>query len=115
MQIQVNTDRNIDGHEAFAEHVSSSVTHALSRFSAQLTRVEVHLSDENSNKKGGNDDLRCMIEARLAGHDPIAVSDHGANRQQALTGATDKLVRALDSTLGRLRDVPRRAELSSED
>jgi hypothetical protein len=29
--------------------------------------VEVHLSDENG-KKGGSHDKRCMMEARLEGH-----------------------------------------------
>jgi len=45
MQIQVNTDHNIDGHEALAAHVSGLVESALDRASEYITRVEVHLSD----------------------------------------------------------------------
>lgn len=64
MQIQINTDRHIEGHEAMVAQVRGVVKSALSRHEDLITRVEVHLSDENSNKKGGNDDIRCMMEAQ---------------------------------------------------
>ena len=104
MQIQINTDRNIDGHEALATHVSGVVESALSLFTDLITRVEVHLSDENSNKKDGNDDMRCMMEARLAGLQPVAVTHQAATMDQAVDGAANKLTRLIESTLGRLRD-----------
>jgi hypothetical protein len=62
MQVQINTDHNIEGHEALADQVRGVVESALSRLSDHITRVEVHLSDENSAKKGGNDDMPCMME-----------------------------------------------------
>jgi len=104
MKIQMNTDSNIEGHEALATYVSGTLEIALKRFSDQITRVEVHLSDENSDKKGGIDDMRCMLEARLAGRQPIAVTEHAANVNQAIDGATGKLSSLLESTLGRLHD-----------
>ena len=104
MQIQINTDGNIEGHEALAAQVSSVVESALSRLSDHITRVEVHLSDENSDKKGGNDDIRCMMEARLEGRQPIAVTHQAATLDQAVDGAADKLARLVESTLGRLRE-----------
>lgn len=104
MQIQINTDRNIEGHEALAAQVSGVVESALSRFSDSITRVEVHLSDENSNKKGGNDDIRCVIEARLEGRQPVVVKHQAATVDQAVDGAADKLTRMVDSTLGQLHD-----------
>jgi hypothetical protein len=67
-----------------------------------VTRVEVHLSDQNSDKKVGSVDIRCLLEARLAGHQPISVSDQAATLAQAVDGAVDKLTHSLDSTLGRL-------------
>jgi len=103
MQIQINTDPNIAGHEALATQVSGVVESALSRLSDYITRVEVHLSDENSDKKGGNDDIRCMMEARLEGRQPIAVTHQAATMDQAVDGAADKLARLIESTLGRLR------------
>ncbi len=104
MKIQINSDRNIEGHEALAAHVSGIVESALSQVSDHITRVEVHLSDENSDKKHGNDDMRCMMEARLEGHQPVAVTHHAQTLHQAVDGAADKLCRLIDSTLGRLRD-----------
>lgn len=103
MQIQVNTDHNIEGHEQFASHVRGIVESALNRFSERITRVEVHLSDENGGK-GGQADKRCVMEARLEGRQPTAVTHHAATVDQAIDGAADKLVSSIDSTLGRLRD-----------
>ena len=103
MKIQLNTDVHIDGTEALAAQVSATVEQALERFSAHVTRVEVHLSDENGGKSG-QQDQRCMLEARLEGRQPIAVTDHAATLEQAVNGAAQKLARLLDSTLGRLHD-----------
>lgn len=104
MQIQVNTDRNIEGHEALAAQIRGVVESALSRHEDFITRVEVHLSDENSNKKGGNDDIRCMMEARLEGRQPAAITHQAATVEQAVDGAVDKMARMIESTLGRLHE-----------
>jgi ribosome-associated translation inhibitor RaiA len=103
MQIQINTDHNIEGHEALAAQVSSVVEGALSLVSDHITRVEVHLSDENS-AKGGQHDKRCLMEARLEGRQPIAVTHQAATLDEAVDGAADKLARLIDSDLGRMRD-----------
>lgn len=101
MQIQINTDRNIEGREALAERVRSEVKDALDHYSAQISRVEVHLSDENADK-GGRRDMRCMIEARLEGRQPIAVTEEAASMAQAVEGATGKLTRLIATQLGRV-------------
>ena len=103
MQIQINTDHNIEGHQALTDHISSVIENALSRFSDHITRVEVHLSDENSHKRGHND-KRCMMEARFQGHQRSAVTHRAATLDLAVAGAADKLTRVIESTLGRLRD-----------
>ena len=104
MQIQINTDRNIEGNEALAAYVRSETEQALSRFSDHITRVEVHLSDENSDKKGGKDGLRCVMEARLEGRQPIAATHQASTLEQAVNGAADKLSRLIESTTGRIND-----------
>ena len=103
MQININTDKTIERHQGLDDHVETVVQAAVARFRDHITRVEVHLSDENSQKSadGGN---RCMLEARLTGYQPIAVTEHSANLHQAISGAADKLKRAVDSALGRLHD-----------
>ncbi len=103
MQIQVNADHTVRGSERLTAHVGAVVEGALSHFSAQITRVEVHLSDENG-AKSGQDDKRCMMEARIEGRHPIAVTHHAASLDQAIEGAADKLTRSIEHTLGRLRD-----------
>jgi ribosome-associated translation inhibitor RaiA len=108
MQIQINTDHNIEGREALAAHVKSVVENALSRSSAHVTRVEVHLSDENG-PKSGKDDKRCVMEARLQGREPIAVTHHAATLHQAVDGAAHKLARLVESTIERLHDQTSRA------
>ena len=101
MQIQINTDSNIEGRENLAAYVKGVVESTLSRFREHITRVEVHLSDENGNKNG-QDDKRCMMEARIEGRQPTAVTHQAANLDQAINGAADKLQRSIESTLGRL-------------
>ena len=102
MQIQINTDHNIEGRETLATQVSGTVETALSRVSDHITRVEVHLSDQNRSKNGRND-KRCMIEARLEGRQPIAVTHKAPELEQAVAGAADKLARSIENTLVRLR------------
>jgi ribosome-associated translation inhibitor RaiA len=103
MQIQINTDHNIEGNEGLAAQISGQVEIALRRISSHITRVEVHLSDENSGKNGQND-KRCMMEARLEGRQPVAVTHQAATLKQAVDGAAGKLTRSIESTLGRLHD-----------
>ncbi len=101
MQIQVNTDHNVEGHEEFSGRVKTKIEDVLNRFSKHVTRVEVHISDENSDK-GGMNDKRCLMEARLEGRQPIAVTHQAANLNLAVQGAIDKLKNVIESTLGRL-------------
>jgi hypothetical protein len=102
MQIQVNTDNHITGREELATQVESIVQQHLRRFSGQITRVEVHLGDTNSHK-GGSNDMRCMMEARLEGRPPTAATEQAATLMQAVRGAAHKLEAALDTPLGKLR------------
>lgn len=104
MLIQVQTDRNIEGRDDLTEKVEASVRDALDRYADRVTRVQVHLGDENSDKKAGDNDKRCTIEVRLAGLQPIAVRDLAPTVEQALDGAIDKLIRAAETTIGRERD-----------
>ena len=106
MQIQINTDKTITRHAGLDEHVQSVVSNALNRFGEQITRVEVHLSD-NLGQKSSDGDNRFLMEARLTGLQPIAVSDHAATLHQAISGATDKLKRAPASALGPPHDHKR--------
>jgi hypothetical protein len=101
MDVLVNSDNSVEGHEQLAADVEATVRHALDRFSDRLTRVEVHLGDENSHKSGATD-KRCLMEARIAGRQPTAVSHNAPDIEKAVAGAADKLKRALDTVFGKL-------------
>lgn len=108
MHVQFNTDESIDGREALARHAEDVVRGTLARFGSDLTRVEIHLSDVNGDK-AGEADKRCLMEGRIAGRQPIAVSEQAGSLHQAIDGAAQKLKRALDSTLGKRSDAKRQA------
>ena len=101
MKIQINTDNHITGYETLVTQAEATITSALGDLAKHVTRVEVHLSDENGEKTGGRD-KRCLMEARLEGHQPIAVTDGSDSLDGAITGPAAKLKRSLDHTLARL-------------
>jgi len=107
MNIQVNTDNHIQGSENLTREVESVIESALGRFGDRITRVEVHLSDENSSQKTHGDPMRCRLEARPAARDPVSVTADAATIDQAVSSAAKKLERVLDTTFGRIDD-PRR-------
>lgn len=101
MLIQFNSDKNIEGTEALARQSELAVRQALTHVSDQITRIEIHVSDENSNKKGGAAANSCRIEARLSGRQPMAVSNSASSVAESVDGAAEKLKRAIESVLGR--------------
>ena len=109
MQIQVNTNESVEAGTGLIKHVEEVVNRGLGRFRDHVTRIEVHLSDVNGAKPGEND-KRCLMEARLAGRQPTAVSELANSEHQAIDGAVQKLKRQLDSILDkeldRRRDAP---------
>ncbi len=100
MQIQIHTDHPIEGHEALVTWTTGEIKNALRHHSAQIMRVEVHLGDENGHKSGGPD-KRCVMEVRLQGRAPLAVTEHAQTLYLCVTGAAEKLNRLIESTLGR--------------
>ncbi len=103
MKIQFNTDKTISGEERNQNHFTTVLEEGLKRFENHITRIEVHLSDENGKKEGINDTV-CLLEARLEGKKPIAVSSKGDSEIVALTGAINKLKASLTSILGKEHD-----------
>lgn len=98
MTIQVNTDHNIDGTEDLTTYIKELINDKLKRFDSHLTRIEVHLSDENAGK-GGSDDKKCSVEARLEGHDPIFASSTSNEMHIAISEAVQKIKGSIDRVL----------------
>jgi hypothetical protein len=102
MDVQISTDSNIEGDNALTRQVEAVVRDTLHRFSERVVRVNVHLSDENSDTKSGTRDKRCLLEVRLVGRNPTVVSHQARTLEQAVDGAAQKMKHTLVSTLGRL-------------
>lgn len=98
MKMQINSGHNVDSRDSVADYVRGVVADAVAHFKDQITRVEVHLADANG-VKFGMDDKRCMIEARVAKLEPIAVTHHGGSLDEAINGAAGKLKRSLEHAL----------------
>ncbi|MFN7165104.1 MAG: HPF/RaiA family ribosome-associated protein [Hyphomonas sp.] len=101
MIVQVNTGNNIEGSATMAESLEALTRDRLSRFEDKLTRVEIHVTDENGPRAGG-DDKQCVIEVRPTGLDPVKVTENAGSIHQATVGALGKMVSALDRTYGKL-------------
>lgn len=100
MDIQINTSNNLEGRQAIIDELEATVRDRLSRFEDRLTRVELHVGDENGERSVGGD-IRCQIEARPAGQGPVSVSDQSDSIDQAASGALTKLTTALDRSFGK--------------
>jgi predicted component of type VI protein secretion system len=100
MDIQINTANNLEGREDRMKKLETAVRDRLSRFESRLTRVELHVGDVNGERSNGGD-IRCQIEARPAGHDPVSVTDQSDTVDQAAAGALGKLTTALERTFGK--------------
>lgn len=101
MQFQLNTDSAIQGDDRLAEVAETMVTSALGHLVGRLTRIEVHLTDENG-AKGGANDIHCVVEARPEGMNPLTVTHDDATVEAALRGASKKIRSLLDSEFGKL-------------
>ena len=98
MQVQINTGKDV---EAETDLLEDELRDALARFDDQLIRVDIHLTDQNAEKSGA-DDQRCTMEAKLAGLKPVAVTHSAASVNEAYTGAVHKMSRVLDTTLAKI-------------
>lgn len=103
MQIQVRTDDNIQGGESLAAYLQAEADERLARFREFITRVEIYVSDADAGKTGAAD-KRVVIEARPNSRPAIAVNAEADKVADAFVAALDKLVRAIDSDQGRLKD-----------
>ncbi|RTY76070.1 HPF/RaiA family ribosome-associated protein [Flavobacterium sp. GSP27] len=98
MTVQINTDNNVEGHARLKAYITEELGTALVRFEDKVTRLEVHLGDENSDNKSGVNDKRCLIEARPINMQPVAVTNHADTTEKAFHGALDKIKKVLETT-----------------
>ena len=114
MQVQVHTDDNIQGGESLAQWIQEEATARLGRFREHLTRIEVFLTDTAAGKDSPKD-KRCRLEARPAGRQPVTVTAEADKTADAFTGAVEKLIRALETDLGRVKDRSARETIRTQE
>lgn len=103
MKIQFNTDKNIHGTEKLETVVSEKVNHGLKHYADKISRVEVHLSDQNA-EKAGPDDVQCKLEARVEGLQPMIVTSANESKERAVDDAVDKMKATLNTAFGKIRN-----------
>lgn len=105
MQIQVNPD-DIPLTEALTGHIEREVQKAIKHHAERVTRVEATIQDQNGPKAGV--DKRCVLEARLAGDEPLAVRAESDDMYDAIHQAAERLQKAVGRRLDRLEEHPKR-------
>lgn len=99
MHIEISysgTDRS----DALDQRVREAIQSDLTRFAARLTRVEVHLSDNNATKSGPADKA-VVLEARPRGLDPIVVKGQGSDLYEVAREVSRRMSRALERDFDR--------------
>lgn len=103
MIVQVNAG-DVESSQALTDHCNDAVDSALRHVASQVTRVEIHLHDDNANKSAA-DDKRCTMEARIAGEQPLAVDHASDDLYKSITEAAGKLGRAVKSKIEKRNHV----------
>lgn len=108
MKVTINSDNHVNVQQESVQQWQSEIADALERFGSWVTRVEVHLTDENGQAKGGSDDIRCLMEARPADQQPVSIEVRSASVEQAMQEGTNTLVRRLGTIADKARTQERK-------
>lgn len=73
MTIQFDTGNNITGCKGQRSPLIALIPDGLSRFSDQISRLEVHLSDEDGNKNGLKSKVQHLVTYNIAGNDKLRI------------------------------------------
>lgn len=99
MQFQFNSDNRISVDANVAEQMETLVRGRLGHLSDRLSRVEVHVGDVNGPR--GGEDVRCAVELRPTGMQPISATDEAKSVESAVASATDKALSAFNRQIGK--------------
>ncbi|MDZ7685478.1 MAG: HPF/RaiA family ribosome-associated protein [Gammaproteobacteria bacterium] len=97
LQIEIEGMELTDALDAFLHKSLATVER---RWGDRITHVRMYVKDENSPEKSGVD-KHVTLEARVAGLDPIATHALAPEAYDAITGAADKLERAMTHAIER--------------
>ncbi len=100
MQVQFNSDNNISGTDTMGQRIEGQLRERLERFADRLTRLEVHVSDDNGARSHG-EDKKCVIEARIQGSNPLSATANADTIDSAASKAGNKLAKMLERHFGK--------------
>jgi ribosomal subunit interface protein len=100
MLVQINFG-DVEHSDAIASWAEDRLNAQLGHLAERLTRVEVHLRDDNSAAKSSHNDKRCVMEARIAGRRPLAVDHSGDDLYKVIDETAGKLSRAVKKVTDR--------------
>ena len=103
MIIQFNSEKNITGKAKFSAPIINLISAKLNIFSDKISRVEVHLTNEECEIDNPMD-KRCMMEARFAGMQPVAVTNMAETHEKAVGGAVELLRTSLMAIMGHMKN-----------
>ena len=99
MQIQINYG-DVQSSDGLENAVRDQLEKKLAHLSDSVTRVEVHLRDDNAGKSGPQD-KRVMMEGRIASDNPLAVEAQSDDMYSAIADAAGKLQRAISTRVAK--------------
>ena len=115
MQVQVHADDSIQGGESLAQWAQEEINTKLARLKEYVVRVEVFLTGVDALKTTGGPGKRCVLETRATGRPPIAVNAEAEKVKEAFSAAIEKLKRAVETDLGKLKDKNLRESVRGVD
>lgn len=115
MQVQVHADDSIQGGESLAQWVQEEINTKMARLKEYVVRVEVFLTGVDALKSTGGPGKRCVLETRATGRPPIAVNAEAEKVKDAFSGAIEKLRRAVETDLGKVKDKHGRESVRGVD
>lgn len=103
MHVQVHAEDAIQGGDALLRWAQETAQGRLARLKEYLPRVDVYFSAVDQLKEGGPG-KRCVIETHVSGRPPLVVTVEAEKVDDAFPAALDRLIRAIDADLGKLKD-----------
>ena len=115
MQVPVHADDSIQAGESLAQWAQEEINTKLARLKEYVVRVEVFLTGVDALKTTGGPGKRCVMETRATGRPPIAVNAEAEKVKDAFSAAMEKLKRAVEADLGKVKDKNLRESVRGVD
>ncbi len=101
MDVQVRSDYHVKADEVLISYVKDQVLAGLTPYAGRLMSAKVHLSADTVNHTGPVD-IRCLVEVRPTGHEPVVVIHHAHTKQAAIRGGVEDMREILHRLFGRM-------------